>query len=153
VRRTEVSVQYVGHNLLQTDSKNAEDHEFLRSVCRRFGLWYSRAGNDVSHPSHMQRFGIPGKTIVGSDSHIPAAGSLGRLAIGLGGIAVAMAMAGEPVYLRMPEIWGVRLTGELPAWGKRQGRHPGDAAPAWRLSLAQAPNKIEGHGQLQRDRM
>ena len=114
--RTEVSVQYVDHNLLQTDSKNAEDHAFLRSACQRFGLWYSKAGNGVSHPTHMQRFGIPGKTMVGSDSHTPAAGSLGMLAIGLGGIEVATAIAGEPVYLRMPEIWGVRLTGELPAW-------------------------------------
>ena len=114
--RTEVSVQYVDHNLLQTDGKNAEDHEFLRSACQRFGIWYSKAGNGVSHPTHMQRFGIPGKTMVGSDSHTPAAGSLGMLAIGLGGIEVAMAMAGSPIYLRMPQIWGVRLTGELPAW-------------------------------------
>jgi aconitate hydratase len=114
--RTEISVQYVDHNLLQTDSKNAEDHEFLRSACQRFGLWYSKAGNGVSHPTHMQRFGIPGKTMVGSDSHTPAAGSLGMLAIGLGGIEVATAIAGEPIYLRMPEIWGVRLTGELPEW-------------------------------------
>ncbi|MER6008873.1 aconitase family protein [Nonomuraea angiospora] len=113
---TEVSVQYVDHNLLQTDSKNAEDHTFLRSACHRFGLWYSKPGNGVSHPTHMQRFGIPGKTLVGSDSHTPAAGSLGMLAIGLGGIDAAMAIAGEPVYLRMPDIWGVRLTGELPAW-------------------------------------
>lgn len=114
--RTEVSVQYVDHNLLQTDSKNAEDHEFLRSACQRFGLWYSKAGNGVSHPTHMQRFGIPGKTLVGSDSHTPAGGSLGMLAIGLGGLEVAMAIAGQPIYLRMPEIWGVRLTGQLPAW-------------------------------------
>ena len=112
----EVSVQYVDHNLLQTDSKNAEDHTFLRSACQRFGLWYSKAGNGVSHPTHMQRFGIPGKTMVGSDSHTPAGGSLGMLAIGLGGLEVATAIAGQPVYLRMPEIWGVRLTGELPAW-------------------------------------
>jgi aconitate hydratase len=114
--RTEVSVQYVDHNLLQTDSKNAEDHDFLRSACQRFGLWYSKPGNGVSHPTHMQRFGIPGKTMVGSDSHTPAAGSLGMLAIGLGGIEVATAIAGEPIYLRMPEIWGVRLTGDLPDW-------------------------------------
>lgn len=114
--RTEVSVQYVDHNLLQADSKNAEDHDFLRSASRRFGLWFSKAGNGVSHPTHMQRFGIPGKTMVGSDSHTPAAGSLGMLAIGVGGIEVALAIAGEPLYLRMPEIWGVRLTGQLPPW-------------------------------------
>ena len=114
--RTEVSVQYVDHNLLQSDEKNAEDHEFLRSACRRYGLWFSKPGNGVSHPTHMQRFGIPGKTMVGSDSHTCAAGSLGMLAIGVGGLEVAMAIAGRPLYLRMPEIWGVRLTGELPPW-------------------------------------
>lgn len=114
--RTELSVQYVDHNLLQAGSQNAEDHDFLRSACRRFGLWYSKPGNGVSHPTHMQRFGVPGKTMVGSDSHTPAAGSLGMLAIGLGGIEVARAIAGEPVYLRMPEIWGVELCGELPPW-------------------------------------
>lgn len=114
--RTEVSVQYVDHNLLQADSKNAEDHGFLRSACRRFGLWFSKPGNGVSHPTHMQRFGIPGKTMVGSDSHTPAAGSLGMLAIGVGGTEVALAIAGEPLHLKMPEIWGVRITGKLPAW-------------------------------------
>jgi aconitate hydratase len=114
--RTEVSVQYVDHNLLQSGSRNAEDHEFLRSACRRFGLWFSKPGNGVSHPTHMERFGIPGKTMVGSDSHTPAAGSLGMLAIGVGGIEVARAIAGEPVYLRMPEVWGVRLTHELSPW-------------------------------------
>jgi len=114
--RTEVSVQYIDHNLLQADSKNAEDHDFLRSACQRFGLWFSKAGNGVSHPTHMQRFGIPGKTMVGSDSHTPAAGSLGMLAIGVGGIEVALAIAGEPLYIKMPEVWGVRLTGQLPPW-------------------------------------
>ncbi|WP_216205501.1 aconitate hydratase [Amycolatopsis aidingensis] len=114
--RTEVSAQYIDHNLLQADEKNAEDHTFLRSACRRYGLWYSKPGNGVSHPTHMQRFGVPGKTMVGSDSHTCAAGSLGMLAIGVGGLEVAMAIAGGPLYLRMPEIWGVRLTGELPPW-------------------------------------
>ncbi len=113
---TEISVQYVDHNLLQTDEKNAEDHEYLRTAAQRFGLWFSKPGNGVSHPTHMQRFGIPGKTLVGSDSHTPAAGSLGMLAIGVGGLEVALAIAGEPLRLRMPEIWGVRLEGELPDW-------------------------------------
>ena len=72
--RTELSAQYVDHNLLQTDYRNADDHLFLRSACRKFGVWYSRPGNGVSHPVHMQRFGVPGKTLVGSDSHTPAAG-------------------------------------------------------------------------------
>lgn len=113
---TDVSVQYVDHNLLQTDERNAADHVFLRSACQRFGAWFSKAGNGVSHPTHMQRFGIPGASMVGSDSHTPAAGSLGMLAIGVGGLEVAMAMAGEPLHIQMPEIWGVRLTGELPPW-------------------------------------
>jgi predicted aconitate hydratase len=113
---TEVSVQYVDHNLIQTDFKNADDHLFLQSACQRFGVWFSRPGNGVSHPVHMQNFGKPGKTLLGSDSHTPAAGSLGMLAIGAGGLDVAMAMAGEPFYLTMPKIWGVKLTGKLPDW-------------------------------------
>ncbi|MEU6113568.1 aconitate hydratase [Streptomyces sp. NPDC047117] len=114
--RTELSVQYVDHNILQADGRNAEDHAFLRSAARRFGLWYSKAGNGVSHPVHMQRFGIPGRSLAGSDSHTCAAGALGMLAIGTGGLEVALAMAGRPLRLTMPEIWGIRLTGALPEW-------------------------------------
>jgi aconitate hydratase len=114
--RTEVSVQYVDHNLVQADHKNPDDHLFLQSACERYGLWFSRPGNGVSHPVHMQHFGKPGKTLLGSDSHTPAAGSLGMLAIGAGGLDVAMAVAGHPFYLTMPKIWGVRLSGELPDW-------------------------------------
>jgi aconitate hydratase len=113
---TEVSVQYVDHNLLQIDNLNAEDHLFLESACRRFGLWYSRPGNGISHVVHMQRFGKPGKTLLGSDSHTPAAGSLGMLAIGAGGLDVALAMSGEPFPTTMPGILGVKLVGELPDW-------------------------------------
>ncbi|MGE5861266.1 MAG: aconitate hydratase [Ignavibacteria bacterium] len=113
---TELSAQYVDHNLIQEDYKNADDHLFLRSACRKFGLWYSRPGNGVSHPVHMERFGIPGKTLLGSDSHTPAAGSLGMLAIGAGGLEVALAMAGENFYLGAPKILGVKLTGKLPDW-------------------------------------
>ena len=114
--KTEVAVQYVDHNLLQTDSKNAEDHEFLQSAAQRFGLWYSRPGNGVSHPVHMERFGKPGKTLLGSDSHTCAGGSLGMLAIGTGGLDVAAAIAGQPYYVKMPTVMGVKLTGKLPAW-------------------------------------
>jgi aconitate hydratase len=114
--RTELSAQYVDHNLLQVDFKNADDHLFLRSACQKFGLWYSPAGNGVSHPVHMERFGIPGKTLAGSDSHTAAAGSIGMLAFGAGGLDVAMAMAGEPLFLTMPKVMGVRLTGRLPDW-------------------------------------
>src|SRR5207247_3957048 len=87
-----------------------------RSARRRVGTRWSRPANGVSHPVHMQRFGKPGKTLAGSDSHTCAAGSLGMLAIGVGGLEVAMAMAGEPLHVTMPEIWGVRLVGELPDW-------------------------------------
>jgi aconitate hydratase len=114
--RTDLSAQYVDHNLLQADFRNADDHEFLRSACEKWGIWYSKPGNGVSHPVHQQRFGVPGKTLLGSDSHTPAAGSIGMLAIGAGGLEVAMAMAGEPFHLKMPRIWGVRLVGELPDW-------------------------------------
>lgn len=114
--KTELAVQYVDHNLLQEDFKNPDDHLFLRSACRKFGIWFSRPGNGVSHPVHMERFGVPGKTLLGSDSHTCAGGALGMLAIGAGGLEVAMAMAGEPFYLRMPKIWGVKLIGELPDW-------------------------------------
>lgn len=114
--KAEVSAQYVDHNLLQTGFENAEDHLFLLSACRKFGVWFSRPGNGVSHPVHMERFGIPGKTLLGSDSHTCAGGSLGMLAIGAGGLEVAMAMAGQPFHIKMPKIWGVKLTGKLPDW-------------------------------------
>ncbi|MFB6231655.1 MAG: aconitate hydratase [Salinibacter sp.] len=114
--QTELSAQYVDHNLIQSDFKNPDDHLFLRSACKKFGVWYSRPGNGVSHPVHQERFGEPGKTLIGSDSHSPAAGAIGMLAIGAGGLDVAMAMAGKPYTINMPEVWGVQLTGEMPDW-------------------------------------
>ncbi len=114
--RTELSAQYVDHNLLQQDNKNPDDHRFLHSACQRFGVWFSPPGNGVSHPLHQARFGKPGKTLLGSDSHTPAAGALGMLAMGAGGIEVAMAMAGKPYHLPMPLVRGVRITGALPDW-------------------------------------
>lgn len=114
--QTELSVQYVDHNLLQTDAKNPEDHQFLQSAAQRYGLWFSKPGNGVSHPVHQARFGRPGVTMIGSDSHTCAAGAIGMLAIGAGGLEIAMAMAGDPVYVQMPEVWGVELTGQLPDW-------------------------------------
>lgn len=112
----EVSVQYVDHNLIQEDNKNPDDHLFLASAAKRFGLYYSRPGNGISHALHMQNFGKPGKTLTGSDSHTCAAGSLGMIAIGSGGLEVAMAIAGYPLYIKMPKILGVHLTGKLPEW-------------------------------------
>lgn len=114
--KTKLSAQYVDHNMLQEDYKNPDDHIFLRTAAQKFGMWYSGPGTGVSHPVHMERFGIPGHTLLGSDSHTPAAGSLGMLAIGAGGLEAAMAMAGEPYYIQMPKIWGVKLTGKLPDW-------------------------------------
>jgi len=114
--RTEVSAQYVDHNLIQADSRNPDDHLFLLSACRKWGLWYSRPGNGVSHVVHMQRFGKPGSTLLGSDSHTCAAGSLGMLAIGTGGLDVALAMAGEPYRMAMPAVTGVEVRGSLPDW-------------------------------------
>lgn len=114
--KTELSVQYVDHNLLQEDHKNPDDHFFLQSACQRFGIWFSRPGNGVSHPLHQERFGKPGKTLLGSDSHTCAGGAIGMLAIGAGGLVVAMAMVGLPFYVTMPKVWGVKLTGHLPDW-------------------------------------
>ena len=114
--KTECSVQYVDHNQIQEDFKNPDDHVFLQSAARRFGMWFSKPGNGISHPVHMESFGRPGKTLLGSDSHTPAAGAIGMLAIGSGGLEVALAMAGEPFYTKMPKIMGIRLSGKLSAW-------------------------------------
>jgi aconitate hydratase len=114
--KAETAVQYVDHNLLQTDFRNADDHRFLQTASARFGYWYSRSGNGISHAVHMERFGRPGKTLLGSDSHTCAGGGIGMLAIGTGGLDVALAAAGKPYYIRMPKIRGIRLSGKLPPW-------------------------------------
>lgn len=114
--RTRISVSYVDHNTLQTGFENADDHRYLQSVAARYGIYFSRPGNGICHQVHLERFGIPGQTLLGSDSHTPTAGGLGMLAIGSGGLDVAAAMAGEPFYLNMPLIVGVRLTGQLTGW-------------------------------------
>ncbi len=114
--RPEVAVSYVDHNLLQTDFRNADDHRFLRTIAARYGLHFSPPGNGISHQVHLERFSVPGKTLLGSDSHTPTAGGAGMLAFGAGGMDVALALAGQPYYLAMPEILGVRLSGRFPAW-------------------------------------
>jgi aconitate hydratase len=114
--RPEVAVSYVDHNLLQTDFRNADDHRFLRSIAAKYGLYFSPPGNGISHQVHLERFSVPGQTMLGSDSHTPTAGGAGMLAFGAGGLDVALALAGQPFYLIMPEIIGVRLTGRFPAW-------------------------------------
>jgi aconitate hydratase len=114
--KTEVSCQYVDHNQIQADNKNADDHLYLQSAAKKFGIWFSRPGNGISHMIECEKFGIPGKTLLGSDSHTPASGCLGMLAIGSGGLEVALAIAGEPFYTIMPKIMGVKLTGKLSDW-------------------------------------
>lgn len=114
--RAGLSAQYVDHNLLQTDHKNADDHKYLQTACARFGLHFSHPGNGVSHQVHIERFGRPGLTMIGADSHTPGAAGVSMLAIGAGGLDVALAMAGYPYYLPCPKVFGVRLTGQLPDW-------------------------------------
>lgn len=114
--KVELAAQYIDHNLLQTDNKNADDHAFLASAARKFGVYLSKPGNGVSHQVHLERFGVPGTTLLGADSHTPTAAGLGMLAIGAGGLDVALAMAGHPFHLACPRIWGVKLTGELQPW-------------------------------------
>jgi aconitate hydratase len=114
--RTELSVSYVDHNIIQTDFKNAEDHLFLQSIAAKYGIYLSPPGNGVSHHVHRERFGMPGKVLIGADSHTTTGGCLGMLAVGVGGAEVAMAMAGKPLYLFFPKLWGIRLTGELKPW-------------------------------------
>lgn len=111
--KTELSVSYIDHNTLQEDYKNMDDHRYLQSVAARYGLWFSRAGNGICHQVHLERFGVPGKTLLGSDSHTPTGGGLGMIAIGAGGLDVAVAMGGGAFHLSMPRVFGVRLTGEL----------------------------------------
>lgn len=114
--KTELSCQYVDHNLLQTDYKNPDDHLFLKSAADRFGIWYSRPGNGVSHAVHGEHFARPGRTLAGSDSHTPANGCMGMFALGAGGLDVAFSIAGEAMYLKMPKVLGVKLSGKLPDW-------------------------------------
>ena len=114
--RNELALSYVDHNMLQTGFENADDHRFLQSAAAKFGVQFSRPGNGICHQVHLERFAAPGKTLLGSDSHTPTAGGMGMLAIGAGGLDVAMAMAGEPFRFAMPSVVGVRLTGSLRAW-------------------------------------
>ncbi|MCX7682245.1 MAG: aconitate hydratase [Anaerolineae bacterium] len=110
------AVSYVDHNTLQTDFRNADDHRYLQTVAARYGAYFSRPGNGICHQVHLERFAVPGQTLLGSDSHTPNAGGLGMLAIGAGGLDVAVAMAGGPFYLTMPRVLGVKLIGKLGPW-------------------------------------
>lgn len=114
--KTKVSVSYVDHNMLQTGFENADDHRYLQSVAAKFGVYFSRPGNGICHQVHRERFGEPGLTLLGSDSHTPTCGGLGMLAIGAGGLDIALAMGGEPFFMTMPKILGVHLKGKLKNW-------------------------------------
>ncbi len=114
--KTEKSVAYIDHNTLQTGFENADDHRFIQSVCKKHGIYFSRPGNRICHQVHLERFGKPGKTLIGSDSHTPTGGGIGMLAIGAGGLDVAVAMGGGAYYITMPKMVKVNLTGALKPW-------------------------------------
>ena len=114
--RTELSVAYIDHNTLQTGFENADDHRFIQSVAKKRGLRFSRPGNGICHQVHLERFGIPGKTLIGSDSHTPTGGGIGMLAMGAGGLDVAVAMGGGAYYITMPKMVRVNLKGKLQPW-------------------------------------
>lgn len=114
--KTEKSVAYIDHNTLQSGFENADDHRFIGSVCKKHGIFYSRAGNGICHQVHLERFGKPGKTLIGSDSHTPTGGGIGMIAIGAGGMDVAVAMGGGTYYITCPKVVKINLTGKLSAW-------------------------------------
>ncbi|MGZ3417789.1 MAG: aconitate hydratase [Polyangiales bacterium] len=114
--KTKCSVSYVDHNMLQDGFENADDHRYLQSVAAKIGAWFSRPGNGICHQVHRERFSVPGETLLGSDSHTPTCGAVGMIAIGVGGLDVAMGMAGQPFTLPCPKVVGVKLTGKLQPW-------------------------------------
>lgn len=114
--KTERSVAYIDHNTLQNGFENADDHRFIGSVCKKHGIYFSRPGNGICHQVHLERFGVPGKTLIGSDSHTPTGGGLGMIAIGAGGMDVAVAMGGGAYYITCPQVVKVELTGKLQPW-------------------------------------
>lgn len=114
--KTEKSVAYIDHNTLQTGFENADDHRFIQSVCKKHGIYFSKPGNGICHQVHLERFGKPGKTLIGSDSHTPTGGGIGMLAMGAGGLDVAVAMGGGAYYITMPKMVRVNLTGKLQPW-------------------------------------
>ncbi|MBR2040403.1 MAG: aconitate hydratase, partial [Clostridia bacterium] len=111
--KTEKSVAYIDHNTLQSGFENADDHRYIQSVCKKHGIYFSRPGNGICHQVHLERFGKPGKTLIGSDSHTPTGGGIGMLAMGAGGLDVAVAMGGGAYYITMPKMYKVNLTGKL----------------------------------------
>ncbi len=126
--KTERSVAYIDHNTLQSGFENADDHRYIQSVAKKHGIWFSRPGNGICHQVHLERFGKPGKTLIGSDSHTPTGGGIGMLAMGAGGLDVAVAMGGGAYYITMPKMFKVNLTGTSAPVRHREGYQPGAAA-------------------------
>lgn len=122
--QVEASVSYLDHNLLYLDHKTPDDHIYLQSAARKFGVYVSRPGNGICHTVHLARFGKPGKLSMGGDSHTPHGGAIGMLCIGVGGMDVATAMTGVPMRLKMPQVVRVTLKGKLKPGGEREGNHP-----------------------------
>ncbi|HPP36796.1 MAG TPA: aconitate hydratase, partial [Clostridiales bacterium] len=114
--KTKKSVAYIDHNTLQAGFENADDHKYIQTVASKHGIYFSRPGNGICHQVHLERFGVPGMTLLGSDSHTPTGGGIGMLAIGAGGLDVAVAMGGGPYYMMMPKVCRVTLTGRLKPW-------------------------------------
>ncbi|MDO9555694.1 MAG: aconitase family protein, partial [Atribacterota bacterium] len=114
--KTKKSVAYIDHNTLQTGPENADDHLYIQTVAKKYGIYFSKPGNGICHQVHLERFAVPGGTLLGSDSHTPTAGGMGMLAIGAGGVDVAVAMAQGEYHFTMPKIVKVNLTGRLNSW-------------------------------------
>ena len=149
--QVETAVHYVDHNILQIDFKNPDDHRFLQAMAARYGAWFSRPGNGICHYVHCERFATPGKTLIGADSHTTQSGSCAMIAIGAGGLDVAVCMAGHPFELPCPKIVGVRLENDVAAAvDSGQGRHPRAAAPARRSRRPRRRSSSSGAPALRR---
>ena len=144
--KTKRSVAYIDHNMLQSGSENADDHRYIQTVAAKHGIVFSRPGNGICHQVHLERFSIPGQTLLGSDSHTPTCGAAGMLAIGAGGLDVAVAMGGGAYYLTMPKICRVYLTRRAQPHGLRQGRHTRAAPPPERQGRRGEDNGVRRPG-------
>ena len=114
--KTKKSIAYIDHNTLQSGFENADDHRYIQSVAKKHGIYFSRPGNGICHQVHLERFGVPGMTLIGSDSHTPTGGGIGMLAFGAGGLDVAVAMGGGAYCITMPKMMKINLTGKLRPW-------------------------------------
>ena len=144
--KTERSVAYIDHNTLQSGFENADDHKYIGSVAKKHGIYYSKAGNGICHQVHLERFGAPGKTLIGSDSHTPTGGGIGMLAFGAGGLDVAVAMGGGAYYIPMPKMVRVNLDRQAVAVGICEGRYSGRTAPDDRQGRCRQDRRVRRRG-------